>query len=74
MRDFRLSKIVFKIRFLGTAILGAYAVVNTLNLLLFRLIEGLGHAAASAITIPPMVVTMIYVVIPLARRLSQNKL
>jgi hypothetical protein len=70
MRKLRLSRFVSISRFLGTAMIGGYAVINTLNLLLFRLTEGLGQAIASAVTIPPMVVTMIYVVIPLARRLS----
>ncbi|EJB01454.1 antibiotic biosynthesis monooxygenase (ABM) superfamily enzyme [Rhizobium sp. BK619] len=70
MINFRPSPLLSTARFLGAAIIGAYIVLNALNILLFRLTEGLGQAGASAITVPPMVVAMLYVVVPLARKLS----
>lgn len=70
MRGFCSSQFFLEARFLIIAIAGGYILVNLLNLLLFRVTEGLGQAGATAIVVPPMVTAMIYGIVPLARRLS----
>jgi len=73
MRGFYASPLFLEARFLITAIVGGYMLVNLLNLLLFHITEGLGQAGATAVVVPPMVTAMIYGIVPTARRLSRNR-
>jgi hypothetical protein len=57
-----------KSRFLGTAMAGAYAVLNVLLAVLAPLTEGWPTYGTTALAVPPMVLAMVYVVIPLARK------
>jgi hypothetical protein len=57
-----------KIRFLGAAMLGAYLVINVLMIALTPLTHGLAPLAMTAVIVPPMVLAMVYLVIPLAKR------
>ena len=59
-----------RMRFLAAAMIGAYVVINALLLALKPLTEGMRPLAFTAILVPPMVLAMVYVVIPLARRAS----
>jgi antibiotic biosynthesis monooxygenase (ABM) superfamily enzyme len=56
-------------RFLAAAIGGAYVVLNGLLTAAAPLTAKWPVYAVTAVTVPPMVLVMIYVVIPLARRL-----
>jgi len=56
-------------RFLAPAIGGAYVVLNALMTVLAPLTKGWPVYGVTAVTAPPMVVVMVYVVMPLARRL-----
>lgn len=73
MRGFYASPLFLEARFLITAIVGGYMLVNLLNLLLFHVTEGLGQAGATAVVVPPMVTAMIYGIVPTARRLSRSR-
>lgn len=57
-----------RIRFLAVAMLGAYLVLNALLAVLMPLLDGWPLYALTAFTVPPMVLAMVYLVIPLARR------
>lgn len=57
-----------KSRFLAAAMAGAYTVLNVLLALLAPLTEGWPTYGTTAIAVPPMVLAMVYVVIPLARK------
>ncbi|MCA0375595.1 MAG: hypothetical protein LCH84_07990 [Gemmatimonadetes bacterium] len=57
-----------KLRFLGATMLGAYLVLNTLMLLLRPFTQGMSPFLSTALLVPPMVLAMVYAVIPLARR------
>lgn len=49
--------------------LGAYAALNLLLVLAAPVIRGWPIAAATAVTVPPMVVVMVHIVVPVAVRL-----
>ncbi|HVZ47506.1 MAG TPA: hypothetical protein VG916_01870 [Gemmatimonadaceae bacterium] len=57
-----------KIRFLAVTMAGAYVVLNALMLLLRPLTSGMAPLASTALLVPPMVLAMVYVVIPVAKR------
>jgi antibiotic biosynthesis monooxygenase (ABM) superfamily enzyme len=61
--------LIARCRFLASAILGAYVVLNSLLALCAPVIAHWPMYGITAVTVPPMVLTMIYLVIPLARRL-----
>jgi hypothetical protein len=55
-------------RFLAIAMLGAYLVLNLLLALTAALTANWPIYGITALTVPPMVLAMVYIVIPLARR------
>lgn len=57
-----------RLRFLGVAMLGAYVVLNLLLALLAPVTAHWSTPALTAVAVPPMVLAMVYLVIPLARR------
>lgn len=58
------------IRFAATAMVGAYLVINLLLALVTPLTSGWPLPALTAVVVPPMVLAMIHLVIPLARRVG----
>lgn len=61
-------KRVARLRFLAVAMLGAYIILNVLLALLSPLTAHWPTSAVTALAVPPMVLAMVYLVIPLARR------
>jgi antibiotic biosynthesis monooxygenase (ABM) superfamily enzyme len=61
-----------QLRFLGIAILGAYLVINLLMFVLGPLTQGMPQLAMTAVIVPPMVLAMVFLVIPAARRATQS--
>lgn len=61
---------VAHLRFLGTLMLGAYLLINALLLALTPLTGGWPLWSVTALAVPPMVLGMVYLVMPLARRAS----
>jgi antibiotic biosynthesis monooxygenase (ABM) superfamily enzyme len=61
-----------QLKFLSAAILGAYLVINALMLALGPLTRGLPQLGMTAVIVPPMVLAMVYLVIPAARRASHG--
>jgi hypothetical protein len=59
---------IARLRFLGAAMLGAYLVINLLMLLLKPVVHGMHPFASTALLVPPMVLAMVYLVIPVAKR------
>lgn len=59
---------IARLRFLVAAMAGAYLVINGLMVLLEPLTHGMTPIAFTAVLVPPMVLAMVYVVIPLAKR------
>ncbi|MFN8666870.1 MAG: hypothetical protein U0164_06655 [Gemmatimonadaceae bacterium] len=57
-----------QLRFLGATMIGAYAVLNILMLLLKPITRGMPPLASTALVVPPMVLAMVYLVIPVAKR------
>lgn len=57
-----------RLRFLATLMLGAYLLINLILFLLSPLIAGWPHWATTALAVPPMVLGMVHLVIPFARR------
>jgi hypothetical protein len=58
------------VRFAATAMIGAYLVINLLLALVAPLTPGWPLPALTAVVVPPMVLAMIHLVIPLARRVG----
>ena len=58
-------------RFLGVAMLGAYLVLNVFLAACAPFTADWPIYGVTALVVPPMVLTMIYAVIPLARRASR---
>lgn len=56
------------IRFLGTLMIGAYLVLNALMLALRPITHGMTPLLSTALLVPPMVIAMVYLVIPIAKR------
>ena len=61
--------LIARLRFLAGAMLGAYLVLNLLLAVAVPLIGPMPLYCTTAITVPPMVLAMVYAVIPAARRL-----
>ena len=59
-------------RFLGILIVGAYALINIILVALGPLTAGWPTWAVTALAVPPMVLAMVHVVIPIARRGGQT--
>lgn len=57
-----------RIRFLGATMVGAYLVINALMLILTPITQGLPRLGFTAVLVPPMVLAMVYLVIPVAKR------
>jgi hypothetical protein len=67
-RHSRLPPLVLRLRFLVTLMLGAYALINLILLALSPFTPGWPIWAVTALAVPPMVLGMVYLVIPFARR------
>ena len=59
-------------RFLGILIVAAYALINIILVALGPLTAGWPTWAVTALAVPPMVLAMVHVVIPIARRGGQT--
>lgn len=57
-----------QLRFLGATMIGAYLTINALMFLLRPFTQGMPSLASTALLVPPMVLAMVYAVIPMARR------
>lgn len=57
-----------KLRFLGATMIGAYITINALLFALRPFTQGMSPFASTALLVPPMVLAMVYLVIPAARR------
>lgn len=60
--------ILAHLRFLGLMMVGAYALINTILALLSPLTAGWPIWASTLLAVPPMVMGMVHLVLPLARR------
>lgn len=57
-----------RLRFLGTLMLGAYLLINLILLALSPFTTGWPTWLVTALAVPPMVLGMVYLVMPIARR------
>lgn len=57
-----------QLRFLGATMVGAYITINALMFALRPVTQGMSPFASTALLVPPMVLAMVYLVIPMARR------
>ena len=57
-----------QLRFLGVTMVGAYIALNILMLALRPITAGMPPLAATALVVPPMVLAMVYLIIPIAKR------
>jgi hypothetical protein len=57
-----------QLRFLAVLMFGAYVILNVLMIALKPVTHGMTPLVATAVLVPPMVLAMVYLVIPLARR------
>lgn len=55
-------------RFLAVTMLGAYIAINIIMMALKPVTSGMAPLVSTAIVVPPMVMAMVYVIIPIARR------
>ncbi len=62
------NPIVVRLRFLGTLMLGAYLLINLILAALAPVTAGWSTWSVTALAVPPMVLGMVYLVIPIARR------
>ncbi|MGY6248701.1 hypothetical protein ACXIUS_14215 [Bosea thiooxidans] len=62
------SRLASRLRFLIVAIVGAYAAINVLLAVLAPLTVGWPTFGVTALAVPPMVLAMVYGVIPVAFR------
>lgn len=62
-----ISSLLARLRFLGTLMLGAYLLINLILLALAPLTAGWSSWAVTALAVPPMVLGMVYLVMPVAR-------
>lgn len=60
------------LRFVAVVMIGAYLVINTLLAVVTPLTAGWPFPALTAVVVPPMVLTMIHLVIPIARRVGSR--
>lgn len=57
-----------RLRFLAATMVGAYLALNAVMYALAPLTRGMPPLASTAIVVPPMVLAMVYLIIPLAKR------
>lgn len=57
-----------RLRFLGATMIGAYIVINALMFVLAPITQGMPRLGFTAILVPPMVLAMVFLVIPAAKR------
>lgn len=62
------NPLLARLRFLGTLMLGAYLLINLILALLAPVTTGWSTWSVTALAVPPMVLGMVYLVIPIARR------
>lgn len=62
------NPILARLRFLGTLMLGAYLLINLILVALAPVTIGWSTWSVTALAVPPMVLGMVYLVIPIARR------
>jgi hypothetical protein len=62
------NPILARLRFLGTLMLGAYLLINLILAALAPVTTGWSTWSVTALAVPPMVLGMVYLVIPIARR------
>lgn len=62
------SALLGRLRFLATLMLGAYLLINLLLSVLAPVTAGWSTWSVTALAVPPMVLGMVYLVIPIARR------
>jgi len=67
------SRLASRLRFLAVATGGAYAAINVLLALLAPLTQGWPTLGVTAVAVPPMVLAMVYGVIPIAFRLGSPR-
>jgi len=67
------SRFASRLRFLLVAILGAYAAINILLAVLAPVTQGWPTSGVTALAVPPMVLAMVYGVIPLAFRFGSPR-
>jgi len=63
-----LSRLLRRLRFLAVATFGAYAAINLLLAALAPFTQGWPTIGVTALAVPPMVLVMVYAVIPVAFR------
>lgn len=61
-----------RLKFLAAANIGAYLVINLLMLVLSPVTRGLSQLGMTAIIVPPMVLAMVFLVMPIARRAAHD--
>lgn len=66
-KDHILRHLLTRLRFLAIAMVGAYSILNLLLAALAPLTAHWPTYAVTALAVPPMVLAMVYAVIPLAR-------
>ena len=67
MKSF-VSLAMSRVRFLAVAMVGAYVILNAMLAALSPLTAGWPTYAVTGVAVPPMVLAMVYAVIPLARQ------
>ncbi|NMN57523.1 uncharacterized protein (DUF983 family) [Xanthobacter sp. SG618] len=60
--------ILAHLRFLGLMMIGAYALINAILALLSPITAGWPIWASTLLAVPPMVMGMVHLVLPIARR------
>ncbi|MGX5734200.1 hypothetical protein [Bosea thiooxidans] len=68
-----LSRVAARARFLSVATAGAYAAINLLLALLAPFTQGWPTLGVTAVAVPPMVLAMVYGVIPIAFRFGSPR-
>lgn len=59
---------IARLRFLGATMLGAWIALNIVMYALKPLTHGMHPLASTALVVPPMVLMMVYLIIPAAKR------
>ncbi|QEL23405.1 hypothetical protein FQV39_13080 [Bosea sp. F3-2] len=68
-----LSRFAARLRFLAVATAGAYGAINLLLALLAPVTQGWPTLGVTALAVPPMVLAMVYGVIPIAFRFGSPR-
>ncbi|HEV7260221.1 MAG TPA: hypothetical protein VGN82_20720 [Bosea sp. (in: a-proteobacteria)] len=67
------ARLAVRLRFLSVAIVGAYAAINLLLMALAPITQGWPTLGVTALVVPPMVLAMVYGVIPIAFRFGSPR-